>query len=252
MTTCGMWDWYAKHRQGYAPIDTRLAVDCSPGNGGAHCVGGTGGNGSDAHCSGGGSGANSGGGSSSSLGWASPGSRRHFYNNHHHHHRYSYHQEGSMWGRSNGCSPGPVPGAHHQHQHPHPQQQRQPHPHRTLTPPPSLPSASSWGTLPSMYRSNTPNPSPWGSSSQISNGSAWNSGPTSGDCMLGPSSPLHLCFTVPYKVSFRKSNSRSHSVHITDDVIPSVFTCNVFVGVSRGYTDYHQGRAIHMADSRIH
>ena len=25
----------------------------------------------------------------------------------------------------------------------------------------------------------------------------------------------------------------------------------VGVGVSRGYTDYHQGRAIHMADSRI-
>ena len=25
-----------------------------------------------------------------------------------------------------------------------------------------------------------------------------------------------------------------------------------YVGVSRGYTDYHQGRAIHMADSRIH
>ena len=25
-----------------------------------------------------------------------------------------------------------------------------------------------------------------------------------------------------------------------------------FVGVSRGYTDYHQGRAIHMANSRIH
>ena len=25
-----------------------------------------------------------------------------------------------------------------------------------------------------------------------------------------------------------------------------------FVGVSRGYTDYHQGRAIHMADSHIH
>ena len=24
------------------------------------------------------------------------------------------------------------------------------------------------------------------------------------------------------------------------------------VGVSRGYTDYHQGRAIHIADSRIH
>ena len=24
------------------------------------------------------------------------------------------------------------------------------------------------------------------------------------------------------------------------------------VGVSRGYTDYHQGRAIHMADSCIH
>ena len=109
------------------------------------------------------------------------------------HHRYSYHQDGSMWGRSNGCSPGPVPGAHHQHQQPHPQQQ-QPHPHRTLTPPPSLPSASSWGTLPSMHRSNTPNPSPWGRSSQISNGSAWNSGPTSGDCMLGPSSLLHLCF----------------------------------------------------------
>ena len=28
--------------------------------------------------------------------------------------------------------------------------------------------------------------------------------------------------------------------------------CNVSVGVSRGYTDHHQGRAIHMADSRIH
>ena len=190
MTTSGMWDWYAKHRQGYAPIDTRLAVDCSPGNGGTHCVGGAGGNGSGTRCSGGGSGTNSGGGSSS-LGWATPGSRRHFYNNHHHHHRYSYHQDGSMWGRSNGCSPGPVPGAHHQH----PQQQA--HPHRTLTPPPSLPSASSWGTLPSMHRSNTPNPSPWGSSSQISNGSAWNSGPTSGDCMLGLSSTLHLCLTVP-------------------------------------------------------
>ena len=27
---------------------------------------------------------------------------------------------------------------------------------------------------------------------------------------------------------------------------------SVSVGVSRGYTDYHQGRAIHMADSRIH
>ena len=26
----------------------------------------------------------------------------------------------------------------------------------------------------------------------------------------------------------------------------------VAVGVSRGYTDHHQGRAIHMADSRIH
>ena len=28
--------------------------------------------------------------------------------------------------------------------------------------------------------------------------------------------------------------------------------CKHLVGVSRGYTDYHQGRAIHMADSRIH
>ena len=27
---------------------------------------------------------------------------------------------------------------------------------------------------------------------------------------------------------------------------------NEIVGVSRGYTNYHQGRAIHMADSRIH
>ena len=26
----------------------------------------------------------------------------------------------------------------------------------------------------------------------------------------------------------------------------------IIVGVSRGYTDHHQGRAIHMADSRIH
>ena len=29
-------------------------------------------------------------------------------------------------------------------------------------------------------------------------------------------------------------------------------TAEQYVGVSRGYTDYHQGRAIHMADSRIH
>ena len=170
MTTGGMWDWYAKHRQGYVPIDTRLSVDCSPGNGGTHGVGG---NGGGTHC---GRGTTNSGGSS--LGWASPGSRRHFYSNHHHHHRYSYHQDGSMWGRSNGCSPGPVPGV--QHQVP---------PHRTLTPPPSLPSSSShWGThSSSMHRNNTPNPSEWGSNSQISNGSAWNSGPTSGDCMLGPS-----------------------------------------------------------------
>ena len=35
--------------------------------------------------------------------------------------------------------------------------------------------------------------------------------------------------------------------HLTvgKEIIPAV-------GVSRGYTDYHQGRAIHMADSRIH
>ena len=30
------------------------------------------------------------------------------------------------------------------------------------------------------------------------------------------------------------------------------FGLSYYVGVSRGYTDYHQGRAIHMADSRIH
>ena len=30
-----------------------------------------------------------------------------------------------------------------------------------------------------------------------------------------------------------------------------MFIHAVCVGVSRGYTDYHQGRAIHMADSRI-
>ena len=33
------------------------------------------------------------------------------------------------------------------------------------------------------------------------------------------------------------------------EINPTVALC---VGVSRGYTDYHQGRAIHMADSRIH
>ena len=30
------------------------------------------------------------------------------------------------------------------------------------------------------------------------------------------------------------------------------YESNAIVGVSRGYTDHHQGRAIHMADSRIH
>ena len=30
-----------------------------------------------------------------------------------------------------------------------------------------------------------------------------------------------------------------------------VYPVIIHVGVSRGYTDHHQGRAIHMADSRI-
>ena len=33
--------------------------------------------------------------------------------------------------------------------------------------------------------------------------------------------------------------------------IQGIFNNHLPVGVSRGYTDYHQGRAIHMADSRI-
>ena len=35
-------------------------------------------------------------------------------------------------------------------------------------------------------------------------------------------------------------------------VVMHFHVVNENVGVSRGYTDYHQGRAIHMADSRIH
>ena len=38
-----------------------------------------------------------------------------------------------------------------------------------------------------------------------------------------------------------------------DELISMFAGAKVFtVRVSRGYTDYHQGRAIHMADSRIH
>ena len=39
---------------------------------------------------------------------------------------------------------------------------------------------------------------------------------------------------------------------LTSVVIKEMLTSLECVGVSRGYTDYHQGRAIHMADSRIH
>ena len=34
-------------------------------------------------------------------------------------------------------------------------------------------------------------------------------------------------------------------------LIAAIHLLSATVGVSRGYTDYHQGRAIHMADSRI-
>ena len=53
--------------------------------------------------------------------------------------------------------------------------------------------------------------------------------------------------------------SRSDYSPITalkDRLVFKILTDNVilieFIGVSRGYTDYHQGRAIHMADSHIH
>ena len=44
-------------------------------------------------------------------------------------------------------------------------------------------------------------------------------------------------------------------VHVQGPVCPDHVAASAWlpvVGVSRGYTDHHQGRAIHMADSRIH
>ena len=45
--------------------------------------------------------------------------------------------------------------------------------------------------------------------------------------------------------------SRMHNHKGVKSKIITIDTIGI-VGVSRGYTDYHQGRAIHMADSRIH
>ena len=50
-----------------------------------------------------------------------------------------------------------------------------------------------------------------------------------------------------------KEISRATMVEIiTKEISRATMVEIITVGVSRGYTDHHQGRAIHMADSRIH
>ena len=48
------------------------------------------------------------------------------------------------------------------------------------------------------------------------------------------------------------SHSLLLSLHVLLRLIHTEGNWKRTVGVSRGYTDHHQGRAIHMADSRIH
>ena len=51
---------------------------------------------------------------------------------------------------------------------------------------------------------------------------------------------------IYYRILSSKNVARGQVIDIC------YFTDMDTVGVSRGYTDHHQGRAIHMADSRIH
>ena len=69
---------------------------------------------------------------------------------------------------------------------------------------------------------------------------------------------MHFCFTDWIETEATKMckvdtqpNSTIISAHFLC-IRGKTETCPESVGVSRGYTDYHQGRAIHMADSRIH
>ena len=54
---------------------------------------------------------------------------------------------------------------------------------------------------------------------------------------------LLVFFGLTFKKNDKKSDKNNSGMLLLGFVV---------VGVSRGYTDYHQGRAIHMADSRIH
>ena len=58
-----------------------------------------------------------------------------------------------------------------------------------------------------------------------------------------------ITFQDQVSVSFNRLNQRWSLKEFRTECIKAHF---LIVGVSRGYTDYHQGRAIHMADSRIH
>ena len=64
----------------------------------------------------------------------------------------------------------------------------------------------------------------------------------------------HYALGTQYAVGFSAKRS-THTVYLAnmgggDHYLKSKKVKPV--GVSRGYTDYHQGRAIHMADSRVH
>ncbi len=230
--TTGMWNWYTKHRQGYAPIDTR--VDCSLGNGlsnsqSVQCVsgggvsthalggGGGGGNSRSAQCLHGGGAGNS---QAITQGWVSPGSRRHFnqqrYGNGGYHpvpsssahasaHAHGHAQDSSGWSRANGCStpalavsraltPPPTwTSGHGPHEPQHPAA------HRTSTPGDlhRLPAADTLH-LPGTQRPDPGTSESWGSSSQ----QQWSHRHSSGDCLLGVLSIPSFGLSLPLSLSF--------------------------------------------------
>ena len=56
----------------------------------------------------------------------------------------------------------------------------------------------------------------------------------------------------PGNVPDNKLDSKmTQSLSLIVDQVVTWLMFHIIVGVSRGYTDHHQGRAIHMADSRI-
>ena len=58
--------------------------------------------------------------------------------------------------------------------------------------------------------------------------------------------PLKKLDKIDKPLTIKQDQQEKQVINTIREVPPEMY-----VGVSRGYTDYHQGRAIHMADSRI-